>query len=1037
MAEERIDIEVNDRVAASIPTKLRDIAAHAEKGESALTRLRSALSALPTAKLAALSRGASTSSSQLAALTGAVAALDARLATIASAAAQTESSLDRLGAAAAAAGTKVDAVGNSTAAAASKMTTAARGASLYATNMRQVATANGLAGHQMGQLVAQLNDVGVSIASGQNPLLVLLQQGSQIQFLASTVEGGFRTLLKATASLIVGQQAATTAATRQAAANLAAATAAETAAAATAHQAAVAANLAITEQALATAQTAAGGAAARLAVAEAELAAAQAAVTATANASTAALTRLNAAKTAAAGASQAATIANAELASAQLASAQAATAAARAQQANAASTAGTVLRLGALGKAAAIAAVVLAPLAVGLYKINEQANADNGLNDYVRTLGLTADEIKELKDVTVTYGDTAKAVFQVIGKAIWDQIGPAVTRVWGHITDFFNSIFDIAKKVINGIIGAFVGAFRAIVVMWRRFPQAMGDLFFSAVNAAIDAINFLIRKSVEGINNFIRASNSILEKVGLDLPELQPAQISRVANQYAGAGREMGEAITGELSAAMNRDYLGEFGDAVAAQALQNARDRIGAQAAELIGDRPERRARTGGRRSGVDEEARAAERRAHALEQVNLQLDNELATMRLLGDAREIQQRMDQITESLAQKNITLTQQETAAIRAKVAEIVRFAHVQAEMDRIYERAVGPLRTYEAALEAITILQERGEISSARAAQEQVLANRAYQEAIDPLFSMKEAMDAQERTLGLYGDALEQANYYEQIRLQFLREGIVLSGTYVAGLNAEVDALMRRNAALTQQQYIQSQVGSFVDPALEQAKFIQNYQAIYDQIDLLRQTDLQNEAAYQQALYALQARYNEMRLSGVSDFFGALASVTSKGHGAIGAISKAAAVAQATIDGYVAVQKALASLPPPFNFAAAAAVAIKTGAQVAGILSTNVGSFATGGQFIVGGRSGVDKNNINMNVTKGERVTVETVRQQRANDNAPSGSGPTEVNVPVKVVAQFDPRMALDALDTAEGERLIISTVERNPQVFQRLMGSR
>lgn len=1036
MTTERIDIEVTDKVAGTIPTKLRDIAAQAERGENALAKLRSALGALPTAKLAALSRGAGSSSAQLAALTGAVSALDSRLATISSAAAQAEGSLDRLGAAATAAGSKVDAVGNSATAASSKMNTAARGASMYATNMRQVAQANGLAGHQMGMLVAQLNDVGVSIASGQNPLLVLIQQGSQIQYLASTVEGGFKTILKATASLIVGQQAATTSATKQAAATLASATAAETAAAATAHQAAVAANLVIAEQALATAQSGASGAAARLAVAEAELSAAQAAVTSTANASTAALTRLNAAKLQAAGATQAATIANAELANAQLASATAATASARAQQANAASTAGTVLRLGALGKVLVIAAAVAAPFAVALYRINEQANADNGLNDYVRTLGLTADEMKELENVTVTYGDTAKAVFQVIGKAIWDLIGPAVTRIWEHMTNFFNSVFDIAKAVINGIIGAFVGGYRAIVIMWQRFPQAMGDLFYSSVNAAIDAINALIRGSVNGINGFIAAANTILSKAGLELPQLEAGQIDRVANQYAGAGRAMGEAITGELSAAMSRDYLGEFGDAVANQALQNARDRIKAQADALIEDRPERRGGAGRKRSGIDEEARAAERRAHALSQVNLQLDNELATMRLLGDERAIAQRMDQITEALAQKNISLNEAEAAAIRSKVTEIVRFGHVQSEMDRIYERSVGPLRTYNAALEASQILLDQGAISQERFGQEVTLATRAYQEATDPLFRMKEAMDQQERTVRLYGDALNQANYYEEIRQQFLREGIILSGTYVAGLNAEVDALMRRNAELTKQQYIQSQAGSFVDPAMEQNRFIQNYQAIYDRINELRQGDLANEAAYQQALASLQARYNEMRLSGVSDFFGALASVTSKGHGAIGAISKAAAVAQATIDGYVAVQKALASLPPPFNFAAAAAVAIKTGAQVAGILSTNVGSFATGGQFIVGGRSGVDANNINMNVTKGERVTIETAKQQRANDNDP-GRGSTEVNVPVKVVAQFDPRMALDALDTAEGERLIISTVERNPQVFQRLMGSR
>lgn len=91
---------------------------------------------------------------------------------------------------------------------------------------------------------------------------------------------------------------------------------------------------------------------------------------------------------------------------------------------------------------------------------------------------------------------------------------------------------------------------------------------------------------------------------------------------------------------------------------------------------------------------------------------------------------------------------------------------------------------------------------------------------------------------------------------------------------------------------------------------------------------------------------------------------------------------------------------------------------------------------MVEGKSGVDANNINMNVTRGERVTIETPAQQRAND-AKSGGGEPVVNVPVRVAVSFDPRMALDALDTAAGERVVISIVERNPQAFQRILGSR
>jgi len=240
---------------------------------------------------------------------------------------------------------------------------------------------------------------------------------------------------------------------------------------------------------------------------------------------------------------------------------------------------------------------------------------------------------------------------------------------------------------------------------------------------------------------------------------------------------------------------------------------------------------------------------------------------------------------------------------------------------------------------------------------------------------------------------------------------------------------MRRNQALLQQQYIQSQIGSIVDPLMQDQMMLDNKAAFYAEIDRLRQENVLREEDAQRAIYALNARYSEMRLQGASQFFGQLASLTSSGNKEVAAIGKAAAIAQATIDGYVAVQKALASAPPPLNFAAAAAVAFKTGAQVAGIMSTNVGSFATGGQFMVQGRSGVDANNINMNVTRGERVTVETPAQQRANDNA---GGAPQVDARTTVQNFFDEESFIAAMDSPAGERVVKNIIRRNPSIVGR-----
>src|SRR5689334_8914966 len=45
---------------------------------------------------------------------------------------------------------------------------------------QQLATGTGLARHEMVNLSRQLQDVGVSLASGQSPFTVLVQQGTQV-----------------------------------------------------------------------------------------------------------------------------------------------------------------------------------------------------------------------------------------------------------------------------------------------------------------------------------------------------------------------------------------------------------------------------------------------------------------------------------------------------------------------------------------------------------------------------------------------------------------------------------------------------------------------------------------------------------------------------------------------------------------------------------------------------------------------------------------------------------------------------------------
>ncbi len=210
---------------------------------------------------------------------------------------------------------------------------------------------------------------------------------------------------------------------------------------------------------------------------------------------------------------------------------------------------------------------------------------------------------------------------------------------------------------------------------------------------------------------------------------------------------------------------------------------------------------------------------------------------------------------------------------------------------------------------------------------------------------------------------------------------------------------------------------------------VEKFRLMYEQIDMLRQADIISEQSAAMAKANVDAQYREMRLKGQSDLFGELAKLSSNGNRVLGAIGKAAAVTQATIDGYLAIQKALASQPPPLNYAMAAAIGVTTAANVASILSTNT-NFATGGSFTMpGGMGGVDSQVVALRASPGERVTVQTPTQVRhgsvaAGAGDSQGAAPPQVNT--RIVNVIDPELMGDYLATAEGEQLLMNVIRKN-----------
>lgn len=126
------------------------------------------------------------------------------------------------------------------------------------------------------------------------------------------------------------------------------------------------------------------------------------------------------------------------------------------------------------------------------------------------------------------------------------------------------------------------------------------------------------------------------------------------------------------------------------------------------------------------------------------------------------------------------------------------------------------------------------------------------------------------------------------------------------------------------------------EDAIEQAR------EAYAALDKMRQDDVISEQEAALAKAQIDTDLRQQRLSATQTMLGALESLQGSSNKKLAALGKAAAIAQATIDGVLAVQKALASAPPPMNFIQAAVVGAVAAANVASIAGMADGGLVRG-----------------------------------------------------------------------------------------------
>ena len=178
---------------------------------------------------------------------------------------------------------------------------------------------------------------------------------------------------------------------------------------------------------------------------------------------------------------------------------------------------------------------------------------------------------------------------------------------------------------------------------------------------------------------------------------------------------------------------------------------------------------------------------------------------------------------------------------------------------------------------------------------------------------------------------------------------------------------------------------------------LEQYHSFYRQIDAWRQEGAISEATARQMKLKADANLLQSQLQGSRDFFATLATMQGSSIKELAIIGKAAAVTQATIDGILAVQKALASAPPPFNFVMAAAVGLATAANVARIMSMESGGY-TGdlGRSQVAGIVHGQEFVVNAPATARNRATLEAMNAGATATAPPRSGGPGSVSVTIQ-----------------------------------------
>lgn len=275
------------------------------------------------------------------------------------------------------------------------------------------------------------------------------------------------------------------------------------------------------------------------------------------------------------------------------------------------------------------AAVVAAgALTLGMRELGQSLNEEADLENYAKSLGLTADEMKELSSTNVTLGDSFRGLWQTILDS--SQIDENLGELWGKFKsaagDAFSWLWEASKTAAAGLYAAFAGSVEAVRIIYRSGMGAVAEQLVNLANVGLSVLEDMINTWVARINVLIDGVNFISPFE--DVPRLASASFGRIENQWAGTTANMGSELANAYSSAFQtaEEFMADFGQRLGANIVGAARDRIQEEAQALISERNDAARRQRAQR--LSEEEKALRKAKEAADQYLENLERETATL-------------------------------------------------------------------------------------------------------------------------------------------------------------------------------------------------------------------------------------------------------------------------------------------------------------------------------------------------------------------------------------------------------------------------